>query len=109
MLHNKRMNQPALFAGGVVVAGRRGSSDAHQLYGARLSCHLMRFGVTVGAAGYAQAVRRIGNTVSQVNMAKPTRYDGIYGSLFGYNGVPTRVSQIAQRQGKMPTQKSAES
>ena len=40
----------------VVAAGRRGASDAHQLYGARLSCHLMRFGVTVWAAGYAQPV-----------------------------------------------------
>ena len=32
----------------VVAAGRRGASNAHQFYGARLPCYLMPFGVTVG-------------------------------------------------------------
>ncbi len=32
----------------VIAAGRRGASDAHQFYGARLSCRPIRFGVTIG-------------------------------------------------------------
>jgi hypothetical protein len=39
-----------------MVAERGGASNAYQLYSARLSCHLMGFGVTVWAAGYAHAV-----------------------------------------------------
>jgi len=42
----------------VIPAARRGSSDSHQLYGARLSCHLMRFGVTVGLLVMRQPFRQ---------------------------------------------------
>ena len=41
-----------------MAAGRRGSSNSQQLYGARPSCDLMCFGVTVWAAGYAQPLCR---------------------------------------------------
>ncbi len=51
------MHEPASFpCCGAFAAGRCSSSDEHQLYSARLPCHLVRFGVTVWAAGYAQAV-----------------------------------------------------
>jgi len=50
------MNQPALIADGSLLPGAVARRIAHQCYGARLSCPLIRFGVIVGAAGYAPAV-----------------------------------------------------
>jgi len=53
---NSRVNLTALSSFRSWPAGRRGSSDSHQLYGAQLSCPLNRFGVIVWAASCAQTV-----------------------------------------------------
>ncbi len=78
MLANSRMNQAASFSGAFVTAGRRGASDAHQLYGARLPFHLTRFGVTVRAASDAPAVmpRRIFWEIGIGFVARFLRLDG---------------------------------